>query len=79
VTFDNFNFAENCKSKTRDIPEDVTVWDDNCPHIAVSADGIDIAAYFPNAVKPAAQASVVFLQFLTVTHIMTEDDCPRSL
>ncbi|KAG2742403.1 hypothetical protein P692DRAFT_20821981 [Suillus brevipes Sb2] len=32
-TFDNLNFAKNCKSKTTDIPKDVKVWDDDQFHI----------------------------------------------
>jgi hypothetical protein len=56
VTFD-FNFEKNCKVKTKHVPAEVVDWNDEIPRVAVSQDGVRIAAYLPTAVRKNAKVS----------------------
>jgi len=70
VQFNKFNFAENCKSKTTDVPTNVIHWDNQTPQFAVSADGIPFAAYFPQAVSAFGQVSTFVLYSLSIASHM---------
>lgn len=55
VIFPHFNFKENCKVKTKHVPEDIISWEDKVPRVALSVDNVPFAVYLPMAIKSAGQ------------------------